>query len=47
MTPAAALTEPPFAASVQPALAMLGAAAWLAAGMGVTVGMRWLRRRRS
>ena len=47
MTLAAALTEPPFAASVQPALAALGAAAWLTAGLGVTMGMRWLRRRRS
>lgn len=46
MTLAAALTEPPFAASVQPALALLGAAAWLTAGMGVTIGLRWMRRRR-
>ncbi len=44
MTLAAALTEPPFA-TVEPALAALGAAAWLAAGMAVTMGMRWMRRR--
>lgn len=43
----AAATAPPFAAGVQPALAALGAAAWLAAGMGATLGLRWLRRRRS
>jgi hypothetical protein len=44
---AVAATAPPFAAGVQPALAALGAAAWLAAGMGATLGLRWLRRRRS
>lgn len=45
MTLATALTDPPFAATVQPAVAALGAAAWLTAGIGMTIGMRWVRRR--